>query len=497
MYLYTNNFPIVTTPDPASEYLVLTHIFNHNEFPLVGTTAFQGALAVNSPIYYYFLALFLIFHQGIETLYVLNILLQSVLSLTVYSITRSIYGKTAGIISLIFTGFTQLGMYSASFFYQPFLMQPFFFLCIYVLVRAYRTNRIQYIYGSVVFYVFATSLYLSSLAYLPIYLILVYRFCKNNHTVHGFRNTITLLFGGLLTTFFPVLVLLLRGTDQPGSVIVHTTLNYMDNMKTLLGMLDRSLLPHIYMFHSVSIGYLSWALILIFLAYHGIGRISKFAKLFTALCLICVILPILVISATNIPFTGHHIHLSGWFFIIVLSGILGTFAKNISTVLIAVITTSILLLSMSQGFSYTSSLTIRDSGLAANGVNREIASLHREYGISQDDIGFLRLQFAYVNNTPSVSFYPDYEFILMRETQTHQKIAYTNIYRGMPEAEYLKPYIIVTCLNAGYGQYERSKTDCLSTFFQKYPNYEMKKHIYGSEWYTIYMVKGRSANTVL
>ncbi len=157
--------------DVHRDYFISYHIKNFGEFPLVGPrNSVFGSVVL--PTVYFFGAGLLYIKDSIITLDVANIILQMLGLFFLYLLGKELFSRLTGFIAVLLYGLSNVNLHQATFFYEPFISQVFLLASFLLLAKAYKQNKIVYLYSSILIYLLAVSFYSSGIALLPLLIIL-------------------------------------------------------------------------------------------------------------------------------------------------------------------------------------------------------------------------------------------------------------------------------------------------------------------------------------
>lgn len=122
--LNTSSYPY-QAEDGNRDYLIARHLLVYHEYPQTGPiTSFFNTLT-NSPIYYYFLAVFLMIKDDILSLLLVNIIWQVINLVLIYLIARRLFDGLTGLLAVVIFGISQFALDQSQYFiWQPWWMQP-------------------------------------------------------------------------------------------------------------------------------------------------------------------------------------------------------------------------------------------------------------------------------------------------------------------------------------------------------------------------------------
>jgi hypothetical protein len=158
--------------DGMRDYLVASHIVNFQEFVLTGDM--NGTLEIkNGPLYYYALALPLLFFDHPLVLGYFFVLLQSLLPVLVFLMVRAVWDDTAAILAALFAGFTPaLVGHSAWYIWSPYVMELFLAAACALLAYGYSARRMWPLILGASVAVASATIHNSAFAVLPVYMAL-------------------------------------------------------------------------------------------------------------------------------------------------------------------------------------------------------------------------------------------------------------------------------------------------------------------------------------
>ncbi|MEK9201644.1 MAG: hypothetical protein AAB944_01600 [Patescibacteria group bacterium] len=196
--------------DYNRDYLVAHHIVAHHEFPLTGPDGEFGT-AGNSPAYFYFLALPLLIKDDIVFLGLFNVFLQMCALVFLYMIGRAMFGQSAGLTATALFGFSTFAVNQSNFIWQPWIMQPFFLLSLYILHQAYVRQKYNFILISIAIFFFSATLHQSVYAILPIYIYAIILVLRNQQkTPFTFLYTLVISVSFFLVLHAPLFYYLMK-----------------------------------------------------------------------------------------------------------------------------------------------------------------------------------------------------------------------------------------------------------------------------------------------
>jgi len=188
--------------EPNRDYFVSHHIVAYREFPLAGPPqgVYGNGVFKNSPVYNYFIALFLFFKDNFLFLQGVNVLLQVMGVGLAYLIGRSVFGSgTALLASLFFIGFADASGLTA-YMWQPHAMLPFFLASVLLLLLAYQKRKDALLLVSIFFFVLAGAMHISVFATTPVFFVVSFLVAKEQG--RGLLRALSLVFLTFFVSFF-------------------------------------------------------------------------------------------------------------------------------------------------------------------------------------------------------------------------------------------------------------------------------------------------------
>lgn len=173
--LVTLDYPLLNS-ESHRDYLVARHIVKYHELPQTGPCcAFSSSFGNlrETPIYFYFLALFVAIKENIIFLQAVNLFLQLIPIVAIYVIASKFYGKTVALISTILYSFSLEAFKQATFVWQPHIMQVFLYLAYVSLLFSYLKKSYLGVLAGIFFFIFASSLHPPALGIAPAFLLVV------------------------------------------------------------------------------------------------------------------------------------------------------------------------------------------------------------------------------------------------------------------------------------------------------------------------------------
>lgn len=205
--LYNISSSLYPFSDPARDYLVAHHIVKFGEKIQLGPL--DGILGnISTPIYFYFLALFLTIKDSILTLQVVNTILHIINVGAIYILTKKLFSAGTAIIASLFIVFSYTLSQLTINFFQPNIMTPFISVVNIILLQAYIKRSFSLLLISNVILVFAAALHKSAFAFmmpfLLISLFIILKRFKKSCAFHSFV-LVLVLFVSLVIFYLPTL----------------------------------------------------------------------------------------------------------------------------------------------------------------------------------------------------------------------------------------------------------------------------------------------------
>lgn len=483
LFLYLFNYPDLNSLDPSLEYLVSSHILKYHEFPWVGTTASGGTVSINSPLYYYFLSLFLVIYRSVFTLNALNILLQTGMTILMWDMARKKFGPWAGLLTILFVSLSSWGMQSSRFFFQPYVSQPFFFLSAYLLLRGCAEKNIRFAYGSIVAFIVSASFYLSTLLYLPLYLIgLGYTLGHARTPAGRYIRAILIGLASIAVSFGSVIAAALRQPDtlsRSAFVFTPALSGYGERLLSYIVLLRYSL------FYSNELPLLMGVVVASILFFAG--RRSAGEKKYALLILLLSSVPVLVLPLFSVPPAEHYLHISVAFNLIYLAVILTRVVfANRGWTLIGIPVMAFVLLSLSGNFHYRTSRLFPTAQKAAGVIARELDDLAKEGDVPT--VSFFQFKAGLDTAGVAYNLNDDYLFYHLLEEKTGRKLVSTSIYHGIPQTPANTEYLFLTCLGASKEGSTLDGTECLPYMMERMA-YIPVREVFSQSPFTVYLMR--------
>jgi len=496
LVLYVFNYPDINTVDPSLEYLVVSHIVNYHEFPLVGTTAFEGTVPINSPLYYYLLAFILTFGKSIFSLNTFSICLQSFIAIIAWITLRPLFGTTTAIITVLFLSLSSWGMRSSRFFFQPYLMQPFFFASIASLYYAWISRKLSFVLISIIAFVAAISFYLSAIAYLPVYLLALLFALKRIHHPHArfyiamrtFVISASIAFASVVAA---LLTLHTFSWSDAGRLTVTSANTYSHSLSTFSNLFQVLLFPHEKTLFDFPLPRLLTILFVAAGVLIFIYTKSKKEKYYLIGLVVLSLIPIFVTPLFAVPPSEHYLHLAVGFGILytgfVTSKILRLARSPIFRTGVIIGIGGILFV-QSGAFKYRVPSLYPIAQQATDAIEQELTTLTREGNGVTPTYGFSLFKVQQVGGKRQYSLLDGYLFWHLLEERMGKKLVATNIARGIPLLPKDPEYLFVVCHALAIQDQKEALNTCIPTVMDYVP-YVHVRRIFATPPFTMHLFK--------
>lgn len=213
--------------DGSRDYLVAHHIVKFGEHPLTGPYGLLQEQGLrNSPLYFYFLAFFIKIYDNIYFLAAINIVFQLTTIYLIYLISKTLFGKPTAILAALFFSIIPEVVSNADYIWQPYLMQPFFYLGLYLILKSHLNQSYTSLLLGTFTITLAAVLHNSVFIFLPTIMMLIYlSLKKHGRTKKHLIWVLITLKASLLLFYLPVIIYLVKdaATDTGNKVSVNAT----------------------------------------------------------------------------------------------------------------------------------------------------------------------------------------------------------------------------------------------------------------------------------
>jgi hypothetical protein len=192
--------------ESSRDYLIARHIYDYQDFPLLGPTDMGDNYLRNNPFYFYFLSSFLFIQDSLFFLENINILFQLINIIIIYVLAKKIFGIGTGLLAATIFSIADCFINQSNHLWQPYLMQTFVNFSYLLIVMGYQKKKIYLLILSLIIFLLASSIHRSTLIQLPLFLITILAILKSwrvNKTVYLYP-IVTFIFLSILL-YSPVL----------------------------------------------------------------------------------------------------------------------------------------------------------------------------------------------------------------------------------------------------------------------------------------------------
>ena len=195
--------------DSARDYLVAHHIVKFGETVQLGP--WNGIFGnLSTPVYFYFLSLFLTIHDSTFVLQLVNSILQIINVGIIYIFTKKLFSPSTAIIAVLFLVSSYTLSQQAVNFFQPNIMIPFISLICLLLFQSYTNRSFLLLLLTSVVFAFATALHNSAFGFLPLFLIsslcIMSKKLKKPTSIWYYLGFLITFLTSLLVLYLPVIL---------------------------------------------------------------------------------------------------------------------------------------------------------------------------------------------------------------------------------------------------------------------------------------------------
>ncbi len=192
--------------DGMEGYLLANHIIRYNEYPSVGPFNPGEYVIRSSPLYYYLIALFLLLHNSPVFLSFVSIVIQLFVIYFVYLFGKNAFDDKKALIATALYSINPFVISHALYIWPNYFMQFFLYLSYLLLLLGYKKNNYQFLFFSMISYVFAVTLHISALPMAPIFFFLIISSLHRMHTMlHKYLLFVTVSVSTVLLLNFQLL----------------------------------------------------------------------------------------------------------------------------------------------------------------------------------------------------------------------------------------------------------------------------------------------------
>lgn len=333
-------FPVLDNTEIGRDYWTARHVAFFYEFPWVGPWNEGFGAYINSPLYYFFLAFLVSINDSILFLTIVNILLLVMTATVLYVLGKYFFSAATGFVAVLLYLVSWEAELQSRTIWQPHVMQPVFYISLFLLWMYHKTSRNAYALWSMVTFILAGALHNSVFSFVPLYCVMLWYLIGRVKPIQPM--IIKLCLTGMVTlmaVYGTVLMYYQRNQES----IISTLLNghrdftgghQLQNLGRLV------LVPINDFFLNMNVHVLDRTTIL-FIILMAIGLIyfliypSRKRKLFTLLLIVSVLQPIIFGSVFKLQLSRYHfIFIFGLFMLVIAEWIvyaldytwMGTFA---------------------------------------------------------------------------------------------------------------------------------------------------------------------------
>lgn len=204
--MYFFDYPLAESGGEGSkDYLIARHIIKYGEFPLTGTGMLLSP-HLSSPLYYYFLSLFLLIKDSILFLAGIFVFFQIFTIALVYFITKNISHQSA-LIATLFLAFSAPMVLVSSDIWPNYVMQLFVNIGFFLLLLSWIKKNYYLLLGALFFATLAFIIHNSAFAVLPFFILLSIYILKHQkrgplHYIGG----VSVILATIVLSYAPVFV---------------------------------------------------------------------------------------------------------------------------------------------------------------------------------------------------------------------------------------------------------------------------------------------------
>lgn len=474
-------YPIIHTSkwgDGTRDYLVAHYIRQFGEMPLIGpfNLLFESGIR-NSPLYYYILAIFLMPNDNLMTLSVINILLSVLTIGLIYLVGKTFFGNLVGFISALLFSFTPEVLRQSEFIWQPYLMQPFAYLSLFLLIFSFIKKSYMLSILSLATLAFSIALHNAAVSWLPQFILVSF------YLIKSLKKGVMFYFAAILTPalvfivfYIPVIFYFIKLKQHInqyfGSIfLVQSIKNYGDNLVYNF--------TQIMQVFSIDLSHIPLAvLLIIFLLFLlSIFYFYLQKKILLSLGMSLFLAPIILSSFFN-KNQLHYLILSiGTFTILVSKAIVFFFSKLDSLKLKRILSRSlkiIIILFLFKIFSSDFNFLIAETHL---GENESLIKSATD-AIQNENLNPSSFQIISFASDQTTFRYPILDTILMVPLEKKLNVKLVKISDDSPYSIVQinsDKYIFVACFQFSS---HLLISDCRKSFISFYPNHAIVKSVY-------------------
>lgn len=490
-------YSITYTEDGSRDFLVAHHIVKYHEFPSTGPANSDYSTLKNSPLYFYFLAFFLLFNDNFIFLGLINVFLQMATIIIIYLLAKKMFNPSIAIIASTLFNFSQSILIQSNFLWQPWVSQPFVNLSYLLLFIFYRKKNYLFLILGISFFIFAGVLHRSNFALIPLISFIIWVILKQNSykNINFITKSINkyffiIIYSFLLIVLFNLpLIIYFINTNQNLNFLPsnqNQSLGFMyylqTNFSTLLNMFFVSDSTKSFGLDLISIYLVSSSIIALALYQ------SRKNKFFYNLLIImyAILCPVIMASLMKLDSYRYLTPVLGLFIILISASINIIFTKNITLrILEVVVVILILRLSSPDLSSNLNSIQLLPKNMpnsAIATVEQKVLSLHKEENIPNFNFfDFKSIKDGYNYGYVDAAFWAnleadlDVKLVELDDANIHN---YRIVNNGR--------YIFLICYR--YEDITFEETSCKDKFVKE-SRYSVIEKIYSHYPFSIYLTK--------
>lgn len=486
----------------SKSYIAAHNIVQHYEISLTGLRNHILHQYLSSPVYYYFLSLFLFIKDSVLFLSFVFVLFQLATITLIYKIAKRISPGTAIIAASIFS-FSAYILERSGNIWGNYAMQPFLNLGFLLLLLAYTRKSYKLLLVSALVAVFSVALHNSAIGVFPLFLVLAFLILKQQgKSVVHYLGILLASFISMLVFYAPTIAYIVKnnllkemlpilsGQGARGTIFVQSIPDFFQNIY-----IETSALLEIFSFTTTgpyfSLNYLLIAIIAFSTILYFLKKNSPHKK-YIFILLLFIVQQLIFVSLLEdaFPFVKLYlIPILGIFAIFIAAIINSVFSGHI-ILNIGKVVLVVLLLSVVSGNFYmfyskpVPFENIRNIYSARDALIEEVLRIQKEEGF--EDINFFQIR-SFNNKLREVR--NDILWALMEKKLDRKLTTVTGGGVGYEENNF-SDYIFLSCY---YQRGAHNVNQCKEHFLKLNPGYEITKEIFRGNILTIYESKKLSA----
>lgn len=477
--------------DGSRDYLVAHHMVQYGEWPMTGPYGLlQDQGLRNSPLYFYFLAFWLKLYDNIYFLAFINISFQLATIYLIYLIAKTLFGKPTAILAALFFSIIPEVISNADYIWQPYLMQPFFYLSLYLILKSHLNQSYKLLLVGVFVLAVAAILHNSVFVFLPTILMLIYlSLKKHGRKIKHLIGVLLALKVSLLLFYLPVIIYLIRSqateSNAQASVYATSLPQYLYFLQDNLAKLLHALFSDGLFSHSISLEKILAFIITLALLWYVLAIKDRQNKHYLLIGILFITQLLMAVALFNKNQLYYQTLNFGLLSILIAEIINTTFSGKKSLTVVKVLLVLFIVRTFSWQFQF-----FKKSYPEVNNYKlmREVVSV-----IKTDLKNTQSFQIASYAQYPLIVRYPilDNSLLVALEQEFSKKLAivsdkspYSHTQLNRPNHVYVACYKFIPVV---------IPNGCLNQFLLENPDYSPKYLIYSSEALTVHLA---SLNTV-